>query len=208
MTLDEIKRVISITFIFSLVGIVILNIINASFDLTTIKGIKSAYSLSTIIILFWVYYIKHGWKKKLLQKILYRENLNGTWFGTYKSIDENNKEYKGYISIVINQDYLNIHVSSYTEYRKTESYMEKIEYNQKSGVNKLIYSYLQQDDGANNQDTRKGTSELTLSKYNNTTKLDGKFWTNGKTLGQMEVEKICENHIHIFNEAKKKYKEN
>lgn len=122
----------------------------------------------TITIAFWWFYFKIGWKLSPLNKILYKTDLNGTWFGTYKSKYnckcKPNEEYTGNIALVIEQNYLSIKIQSLTENYTSDSYLEKL--NQEAHNHKLVYLYSQDgcDDTPFDSTIRKGISEFLLKK--------------------------------------------
>jgi len=155
---------------------------------------------------WWIFYFKYGWKIKHLNKILYRINLNGTWFGDYESSDLNGEKiYKGKIGLRINQSFLNISVESFTEKYSNFSYSEEVKYEEKSNRHGLIYVYSQKDNHDFQLNQRNGTSELVVSNYKNDILLEGEFWTVHGTRGKLRVKRITSKIIDTFSEAKETY---
>ena len=75
----------------------------------------SSVRVVSILTGWWWFYFKIGWKLPLLNRILFRIDLNGTWFGKYKSHDhEKGTTFYGEIAIRIVQDYLSVSLISYT----------------------------------------------------------------------------------------------
>jgi hypothetical protein len=140
-----------------------------------------------------------------LNRILFKKNINGTWFGIYESVDTNNgNRFSGEISLVIKQNFLNLHISSCTEKYKNNSYSEMLSHDKKSDKNKLVYVYAQEEVNVLDQFIRKGTTELELTMDKNKAELYGKFWTNSGTVGQLKLMNVSKEHIEFFEEAKLK----
>jgi hypothetical protein len=202
MEKEEQKRIILITFVLSLACIIILLLFQVK--LVSIKGVKTALSIPAILTLWWAFYFRYGWKVPMLNKILYKENINGTWFGTYESreINNENNRYNGDISLVIKQSFLTLNITSSTEKYKNYSYIEMLTLNKKSDTTKLVYVYSQEEVNAVDHFIRKGTSELGLTLNNEKSELYGKFWTNNGTLGQLKLTHISKEYIEFFENAR------
>lgn len=200
---NELKRVVLVTFIICLVSFLVLRLVEV--ELLSLSGMRTAISIPFVLTLWWLFYFNFGWKWPVFNKILYKENINGTWFGTYesKAIGSNASTYRGEISLVIKQKFLYIDITSYTEKYKNYSYSEVLVYNEKGDRNKLVYVYSQEEISAKDHFLRKGTSELDLIINGNEVKLHGKFWTNSGTIGQLELKKVSPKHITVFEEARK-----
>jgi len=198
---NEIQKIVYISIILTGIYIVILR----CFDVTlmSINGIKSILSFSSILLIIWSLYFKYGWKIKLLNKILYKPNLNGTWLGTYRSMNEKTKEiFEGEICLIIRQSYLSMNITSFTDKFISYSYTESLVYHKESESNKIVYVYSQDEFDPTNSETRKGTSELKLILELNNYKLRGDFWTNNKTKGVLELCHLSTNHSTSFLDAK------
>ncbi|OMD37539.1 hypothetical protein [Paenibacillus odorifer] len=201
MDKEEQKRIVLITFVLSLLSILVLLLINIR--LISVHGIKTALSISTFLTFWWAFYFHIGWKIPILNKILYKENISGTWFGTYDSTDiKSNNSFNGEISLVIKQNFLDLHITSYTEKYKNNSYSEMLTMDKKSERNRLVYVYSQEEVSSSDQFIRKGTSELELSLYKNKAELYGKFWTNSGTIGQLKLRNVTKDYIEFFDDAK------
>jgi hypothetical protein len=207
MTSKEQQRIAIVTFIISLICVLVLIMVDV--QLLSFNGIKTAFSISTIIILWWTFYFNSGWKIPLIRKILYKENINGTWFGMYESgpIESEEPTYKGEISLVIKQSYLYIDITSSTEKYTNYSYSEVLTHSKKSKRTKLVYVYAQEEISAKDHNIRRGTSELDLTLSKDKDSLYGKFWTNGGTLGQLKLTRVSKNHLVQFEDARKKAQE-
>lgn len=204
MTKEEIQRISFITlFICILYLIFILFLGN---NLLTISGVKSAFSVSILISAWWVFYFNWGWKIPGLKLILKKENLNGTWCGKYesRSIKNNNQKYNGDIFLVIKQNYLSLNIISIAKNTKSRSYSESLRIKNKNS--NLVYVYAQIEDENLQESVRKGVSELEHIIINaNGIKdikakeiLDGKFYTNAGTIGNLKFERVTKKHFEDY----------
>lgn len=200
MKKEELSRIVLITFVVTLLFVVIQSITGAT--LSSIYGIKAAFSATAVLSIWWWFYFNYGWKVKGLKHILYRENINGTWFGSYESKDlKTGTEYKGEISLVIKQNYLNTKITSITDKYKSFSYSEELTVT--DGKKQLIYVYSQDELSSSDHNTRKGTSDLELILSAEKSEMYGKFWTTHGSIGHLSVNKVSKKHIMFFEKAKK-----
>lgn len=162
----------------------------------------SYLNVPTILTLWWFFYFKYGWTLPGIKRIIFRVNLNGTWFGSYKSLDSKNQEAKGEIGIRIKQDFLTISLKSFTERFNNYSYSEEVKYEEKSDTYGVIYVYSQKENNILDTSQRNGTSELILKKSDDTLYLEGIFWTSHGTKGELSVRRITEKQIDTFTEIK------
>lgn len=135
--------------------------------------------------------------------VLENRNINGTWFGRYKSIDQDKTEFTGEIALIIHQNKDSIEIISRTDKFMAYSFSESFIYNPKSKNNQLIYLYSQNGFDIFDDATRKGTSELELFFESNAQNLQGDFWTNSPSKGKLSVKKITNKHLKSFSEAKR-----
>lgn len=171
-------------------------------------GIISAIKVSLILTLWWMFYFEIGWKIPLLNKILYRIDLNGTWYGEYKSTSLNDgKVYKGPMVIRIKQNFLKINVTSFTEKYNNYSYSENLKYDGSAGRHSLIYVYSQSDNNPFDLAQRNGTSELILVDSNNKYKLEGGFWTILGSKGKLKLTRVSKKIVNSFEDGKELYKQ-
>lgn len=205
MRSKELNRIVLITLSISLVFIIIL-VASTGVELLSFQGIKGALSVTVILSAWWWFYFKYGWKLKWFNRILYKENINGTWFGNYKSTDiKTGKVYEGEICLVLKQNYLNIKITSITEKYKNYSYSEKLIL--KDEKKQLVYVYKQDELSPTDHHVRKGASDIELTTSEDKSELVGKFWTNSGTIGSLSFTKISNEHIMFFKEAKKTFEE-
>lgn len=171
-------------------------------------GIVGSIKVSTILSIWWWFYFNKGWKMPLLNKLLYKEDINGTWYGTYQSVGVNSdKINKGPIVIRIKQNFLNISVISYTEKYTNYSYSEELKYDEKSDMSGLIYVYSQKENSILDLSQRNGTADLKVLKDRNIYSLSGEFWTILNTKGKLDLVRVSNRQVNSFKDGQKLFKQ-
>lgn len=168
----------------------------------SIEGFRKISSFFSCVVILWGLYFYYGWKIPVLNKLIYKTNLNGSWFGTYSSKGTDGKEYKGEIALVIRQTFLNINVTSHTDKYLSYSFAETLLHNKESESNQLVYLYSQNEFDPTDERLRKGSSELHLLCELNGKTLFGEFWTNYNTKGKLNVKHVSSYHYNSFNDIK------
>jgi hypothetical protein len=170
----------------------------------SLKGVTKIPTIVSIVVLFWGFYFSIGWKWPYLRKLVYKENLNGTWFGTYTSRNFiTNEVFKDQIAVVIRQSFVMLNVKSHTANYINHSYGETLNYDTNSDTHQLIYLYSQSIFKPVDDNARKGTSELQLNYNCDKEELYGNFWTNHNSKGFLNLTKITKTQVKSFNEALK-----
>jgi len=168
----------------------------------TLAGVSKLPSILSLVVLFWGFYFSIGWKWPVLKSIAKRENLNGTWFGTYTSKNQlTSTVFDGEIAVVIRQNFLVVDVKSFTDKYINYSYGEALNYDNKSDKHQLIYLYSQNDFKPTDDNERRGTSELQIHYDFKSKELFGNFWTNHNSQGYLNLKQISSKQAKSFNEA-------
>lgn len=200
MNKELLMRILQATVI--LVILLIFLFLSFGINVFTLAGVSKLPSILSLVVLFWAFYFSIGWKWPVLKSIAKRENLNGTWFGTYTSKNQlTNAEFEGDITVVIRQNFLVVDVKSLTDKYINYSYGEALNYDNKSDKHQLIYLYSQNDFKPTDDNVRRGTSELQLHYNLKTKELFGNFWTNHNSQGYLNLKKISSKQAKSFNEA-------
>lgn len=203
MKKDELNRIIYISIAISASLTLIYLLINRTYELITF--FRGASFSITGVTLFWTFYFACGWKLWGFNKIFYRPNLNGTWKGLiisdWKDPDGNLIAPKE-IYIVIRQNFLRIHFTTFTDTFVGYSYSETFNLKKETGLKNVAYLYRKDTSQSNEDDLREGATELRLIDDSNFKMLDGKYWTNTKTQGKITVEFFNENYVDSFESAK------
>lgn len=159
----------------------------------------------TCVTLFWTFYFSLGWKIKPFNNIFYKPNLNGTWSGILTSDwkDKNGNCVEPIeIYIVIRQNFLRIHFTTFTSTFVGYSYSESFNLKKDTGLKNVVYLYRKDTSQNNDEDLREGATELRIILFEKQKHLNGKYWTNTKTQGRIEVSHISDVHADSFNIAR------
>ena len=204
MRYSEQKKVIAISYG---TGILLNYLIELILDnIAGFEVVISSVRVVSILTVWWWFYFKIGWRLPILKRILFRIDLNGTWFGKYVSHDHRQgNTYSGKIAIRIVQDYLNASLISRTQRYRNFSYSAEVKYDKESETHGIVYAYSQKESGPFDTGQRNGASELTLALKDTSSEywLEGEFWTIHGTQGTICVKRICRRHIDSFDEAKR-----
>ena len=203
MKKDELKLIVTISIaLATIIGVAYLILLGKEFNLT--DGIRAVSFGITVTTLFWTFYFAYGWRFWGFNKIFYRPNLNGTWSGILKSDWKNeNGEKVGDIEfyIVIRQSFLRIHFTTFTESFIGTSYSETLSLKPETGLKNVAYLYRKETSQEDNQVLQEGATELRLIGAN-PRKLEGKYWSNQKTNGKIDVCFISKEIVDSFVDAK------
>lgn len=203
MKKDELKLIVTISItIATVIAVVYIIVLNKEFNLS--NGARAISSGITLTTFFWVFYFSTGWKLWGFRKLFYRPNLSGTWGGILKSDwkDKNGKTV-GDIEfyIVIRQSFLRIHFTTFTDSFIGTSYSETLSLKKEIGLKNVAYLYRKETSQDDNEVLQEGASELRLID-SVPRKLEGKYWSNRKTNGKIDVSFVSEKTVDSFNDAK------
>lgn len=174
--------------------------------LKTINPWFETLKVTTILSGFWWLYFNYLWKLPVFKKLVFKENLNGIWFGTYESVNLKSDEgiqCTGEIAVRIHQTYLNIGIKTLTKRFNNFSFAETLKYENNNNLYRLHYFYSQKESKEFEPTSRPGVSSLELKKRGKDYYLEGEFWTNHGTNGKLKVKRIDNKTVDIFEEAKK-----
>lgn len=201
MEKEEIKRMLYITMVFTILGIS--GLYFYGINVFTKEGVFKISSVISGIAIFWTFYFAYLWKFPILNNLIYRNNLNGTWLGEYYSKDlTSGQEYRGEIALVIRQSFLNINITSYTERYLSFSFAESFIVNNERKKHQLVYLYSQNEFDITDDNARKGATELLAICESESMKLFGHFWTNKNSKGKLDIKRVSKKHYNSFNDAK------
>lgn len=203
MKKDELKLIVTISIaLATIIGVAYIIILAKEFNLS--NGIRAISSGITITTFFWVFYFSTGWKLWGFKELFYRPNLSGTWAGVLKSDWKNkNGETLGDLEfyIVIRQSFLRIHFTTFTDSFIGTSYSETLSLKKETGLKNVAYLYRKETSQDDNEVLQEGASELRLID-SIPRKLEGKYWSNRKTNGKIDVYFVSEKIVDSYNEAK------
>lgn len=203
MKKDELKLLVTISIALSaILGVIYIIFFKKEFDFK--NGFRAVSFGITTTTLFWAFHFSYGWKIWGLKKIFYRPNLNGTWSGILRS-DWKDKYGKSIddieFHIVIRQSFLRIHFTTFTNSFIGTSYSETISLKKETGLKNVAYLYRKETSQDHCEFLQEGAAELRLVD-SEIRKLEGKYWSNQKTNGKIEVSFVSEKIVDSFNDAK------
>ncbi|MGQ3677977.1 Cap15 family cyclic dinucleotide receptor domain-containing protein [Tenacibaculum discolor] len=203
MKKDELKLIVTISIAIATVfGVAYLIVLNKEFNVS--DGLRAISFGITATTFFWAFYFSYGWKTWAFNKIFYRPNLSGTWSGILKSDWKNeNGEKIGDIEffIVVRQSFLRIHFTTFTNSFIGTSYSETLSLKKETGLKNVAYLYRKETSQDDDEFLQEGATELRLIN-SNPRKLEGKYWSNQKTNGKIDVCFISKEIVDSFNDAK------
>ena len=202
-----IKKIISIT----IGATVVLFVLIVAIIEAPIFSLQSFKLISPIVMgltFFWIFYFNYGWRWIIIKNIIYKPNLNGTWIGCFQSDYKNEKGEGVPVSdmvLVIRQNFLQIHITTFTEKYTSYSYGESFFYNDDTRKRRLLYLYARNLMQSDQEDDRQGASELQVfGRPEN--ELVGHYWTIKKTNGFIKVRLKTREHYETFEQAKSIWK--
>ena len=155
---NEIQRFITITATFGIVVWGFFVYLNKS-QIPSLGALRAIGPTITVLVVFWGFYFKWGWKIPVLKYFIYKKDLSGTWLGSYLS-DKINEEGRMYMTkpgkmvlVVRQEDFLKLSVTAMTGTGfKSISYAQFLLFNRGMGQKLLayIYSDISQNFGNNN----------------------------------------------------------
>lgn len=200
MDKHEINILIRVSILLACI-LAFLYLLTNNLEIDFINSFKAFSASATLIIIFWGLYFEWGWKLPVLKKIFYRPNLNGTWSGELISDwkdKEGNKVEPIKFFIVIRQNFLRINFTTFTANYIGKSYSEKLMLDKERGIKNVAYLY-RKETSQISESNNEGASELRLIE-SNTLKMKGKYWSNIKTNGEIEVSFLVRKHYDSYED--------
>lgn len=199
----ELELIVTISIAIAIIlGVAYIVALDKTFNIKDgVRAVSFGISATT---LFWTFYFSYGWKTWGLKKIFYRPNLNGTWAGILKSDwkDENgNSPNDIEFYIVIRQSFLRIHFTTFTNSFIGISYSETLSLEKEIGLKNVAYLYRKDTSQYDDKLLQEGATELRIIDSNER-KLVGKYWSNRKTNGKIEVSFLSKQKVDSFADAK------
>ena len=202
MKRDDLITIVKISVTMAaVIALIYLMVLGKDGELSTIlRAISTGISITSI---FWIIHVKWLWKLPLFNQIIVRPNMNGTWAGILVSDwrgDDGKQVAPKDIFVVVRQDFLNLHITTFTNNFIGVSYVEALLIDKQRGVQKMVYLYKKETADYGMQESNEGISELRLIS-NDKQKLEGRYWTSIKTNGYLKLEKVSKKHVETFEEG-------
>ncbi|SRR2546425_34797 len=202
MSQSEIKLVVQIS-VTGAVAVALSYLYYFEISLVSMEALRGFSIGLSAVTLFWLFYFRWGWRWPVLEKLFDKPNLNGTWIGKlttdWKSLDGQHVGPRQFV-MVVRQTFLGLHVMTFTDSFIALSYAESFWIDSKRGVKRLIYLYAQDSTTVGEEGNREGATELRIE-GKPPTKMIGRYWSNTKTNGFIEVERVSGKHAEAFQDA-------
>jgi hypothetical protein len=155
------------------------------------KAITHVSTTISINIILWMLFIAWAWKWKIFYSWLVPfPNLSGDWEGSIKS-NWNEKELEPIpIEVSITQNFFNVQVRIKTKESRSYSIGASFDIDKERGFQQLFYTYLNTPKAGvrERSEIHYGSTILNFDGFK-VTKLDGEYWTDRETTGEITLTK-------------------
>lgn len=173
--------------VYSVIFILTQNLDSVDFH----KAITHISTTISINIILWMIFIAWGWKFKIFYPWLVPfPNLSGNWKGVIKSNWKEKDIEPIPIEVSITQNFFNVQVKIKTKESRSYSIGASFDIDNERGFQQLFYTYL--------NTPKAGVRERSAMHYGSTilnfegfkvTKMDGEYWTDRETTGEISLTK-------------------
>lgn len=180
--------------IFGLAFFVYAVIFISTQNLDSIDFHKAITHISTTIsinIVIWMIFIGWAWKWKIFYPWLVPfPNLSGNWVGTVKSNWKEKQLDSIPIEVSITQNFFNVQVKIKTNESRSYSIGASFDIDIERGFQQLFYSYLNTPKSGvrERSEIHYGSAILNFDGFK-VEKMDGEYWTDRETTGEITLEK-------------------
>lgn len=155
------------------------------------NAISQVSTAISINILIWTFFVLWGWKCKIFYPWLVPfPDLSGEWDGFIKSSWEGKQNEKINLKLKINQNFFNTQIQIKTGESKSHSISSNFDIDKERGIEQLVYIYLNVPKSTvrDRSQIHYGSAILEFTGYD-VIKMEGEYWTDRKTIGEIIVEK-------------------
>ncbi len=155
------------------------------------KAITHVSTTISINIILWMIFIAWGWKLKIFYPWLVPfPNLSGDWEGTIKSNWKEKKLDPIPIEVSITQNFFNVQVRIKTKESRSYSIGASFDIDNERGFQQLFYTYLNTPKAGvrERSEIHYGSTILNFDGFK-VTKMDGEYWTDRETTGEITLTK-------------------
>lgn len=155
------------------------------------KAITHVSTTISINIILWMIFIAWGWKLKIFYPWLVPfPNLSGDWKGTIKSNWKEKELEPIPIEVSINQNFFNVQVRIKTKESRSYSIGASFDIDNERGFQQLFYTYLNTPKAGvrERSEIHYGSTILNFDGFK-VTKMDGEYWTDRETTGEITLNK-------------------
>lgn len=155
------------------------------------KAITHVSTTISINIILWMIFIAWGWKLKIFYPWLVPfPNLSGDWKGTIKSNWKDKELEPIPIEVSITQNFFNVQVRIKTKESRSYSIGASFDIDNERGFQQLFYTYLNTPKAGvrERSEIHYGSTILNFDGFK-VTKMDGEYWTDRETTGEITLNK-------------------
>jgi hypothetical protein len=155
------------------------------------KAITHVSTTISINIILWMIFIAWAWKWKMFYPWLVPfPNLSGDWEGTIKSNWKEKELEPIPIEVSITQNFFNVQVRIKTKESRSYSIGASFDIDNERGFQQLFYTYLNTPKAGvrERSEIHYGSTILNFDGFN-VTKMDGEYWTDRETTGDIILNK-------------------
>jgi hypothetical protein len=155
------------------------------------KAITHVSTTISINIILWMVFIAWGWKLKIFYPWLVQfPNLSGDWEGTIKSNWKEKELEPIPIEVSITQNFFNVQVRIKTKESRSYSIGASFDIDNERGFQQLFYTYLNTPKAGvrERSEIHYGSTILNFDGFK-VTKMDGEYWTDRETTGEITLTK-------------------
>lgn len=156
------------------------------------KAITHVSTTISINIIIWMLFIAWAWKWKIFYPWLVPfPNLSGNWEGTIKSNWKEKELEPIPIEVSITQNFFNVQVRIKTKESRSYSIGASFDIDNERGFQQLFYTYLNTPKAGvrERSEIHYGSTILNFDGFK-VTKMDGEYWTDRETTGEITLNKI------------------
>ncbi len=155
------------------------------------KAITHVSTTISINIILWMLFIALAWKWKIFYPWLVPfPNLSGNWEGTIKSNWKEKELEPIPIEVSITQNFFNVQVRIKTKESRSYSIGASFDIDNERGFQQLFYTYLNTPKAGvrERSEIHYGSTILNFDGFK-VTKMDGEYWTDRETTGEITLKK-------------------
>lgn len=155
------------------------------------KAITHVSTTISINIILWMLFIAWAWKWKIFYPWLVPfPNLSGDWEGTIKSNWKEKELEPISIEVSITQNFFNVQVRIKTKESRSYSIGASFDIDNERGFQQLFYTYLNTPKAGvrERSEIHYGSTILNFDGFK-VTKMDGEYWTDRETTGEITLTK-------------------
>lgn len=155
------------------------------------KALTHVSTTISINIIIWTIFISWAWKLKIFYPWLVPfPNLSGNWEGFIKSNWKDKQLEPIPIEVIITQTFFNVQVRIKTNESRSHSIGASFDIDNERGFQQLFYSYLNTPKSSvrERSEIHYGSTLLTFEGFN-VTKMEGEYWTDRETTGEVTLTK-------------------